>query len=195
MFMLVPMVLEQDGRSERSYDIYSLLLKNRIIFITGAIEDQMANLIVAQLLYLESTDPEKPISLYINSPGGSVSAGWAIIDTMKYIRPDIHTICVGQAASMGAMILSCGTKSYRTCLPNARVMIHQPMTSSQGQASDIEITAKEIIKTRTKLSQTLSDNTGKSFKEIEKTIDRDFWMSADEALKFGIIDKITSSRI
>lgn len=192
--MLIPMVIEQEGRSERSFDIYSRLLKDRIIFCAEDINDHMANVIVAQLLYLDSTDSEKDIHLYINSPGGSVSAGLAIIDTMNFIKADVSTTCMGMAASMGAMILSFGAKGKRHCLPNARVMIHQPSTATRGMASDIEITATEIIKTKKQLNQMLVDNTGQTLKVIEKAMDRDTWMNAQEAYKFGIIDSVVDKR-
>ena len=187
---LVPMVIEQSGRGERAYDIYSLLLKQRIIFINSAIEDNMASLVVAQLLYLEAEDPEKDISLYINSPGGIITSGLAIYDTMNYIKPDVTTICIGQAASMGAILLTAGTKGKRIALPNSRIMIHQPLGGAQGQASDIQIAAEEILKTKKALNDILSKTTGKSIKKIEHDSDRDMFMSAEEALKYGIIDKI-----
>jgi len=191
---LVPMVLEQDGRSERSFDIFSRMLRDRIVFCAGPVEDNMANLIVAQLLYLESVDPEKDISLYVNSPGGVVTAGLGIIDTMRFIKPDVSTICIGQAASMGAMILSSGAKGKRFILPNARVMVHQPSGGAQGMASDIEIQAREIIKLKAKLNAMLAENTGKPLDEIEKAMDRDTWLSAAEALEFGVVDQIVSRR-
>lgn len=191
---LVPMVVEQTGRGERSYDIYSRLLEDRIIFITGEINDATADIVVAQLIYLEGADPEKPISIYINSPGGSVSAGLAIYDTMNYIKCDICTICIGLAASMGAFLLSSGTKGKRYALPNAEIMIHQPLGGVSGQASDIAIHAEQIIKTKKKLNEILAKNTGKDFKTISKDTDRDNFMSADEALKYGLIDKIFEKR-
>lgn len=191
---LVPMVVDQSPRGERAYDIYSRLLKERIIFLTGQVHDDMANLIVAQLLHLESEDPDKDISIYINSPGGSVTAGMAIYDTMQYIRPDITTICIGQAASMGALLLTAGTKGKRFALENARVMIHQPLGGYQGQATDIEIHAKEILKMRERLNQILADTTGKPLKDIEKDTDRDYFMSADEAKKYGLVDEVLSKR-
>jgi len=194
MNALVPMVIEQDGRNERSFDIFSMLLKNRIIFVTGQVEDHMASIISAQLVYLESVDPEKPIHLYINSPGGVVTAGYAIIDTMNYIKCEVHTLCIGQAASMGAMILSCGTKGHRMCLPNARVMIHQPSGGAQGQATDIEIQAREILKMRANLNRMMQENTGKSIEEIELAMERDNYMNADESLAFGIIDQVVAKR-
>jgi ATP-dependent Clp protease protease subunit len=187
---LVPMVIEKTVGGERAYDIFSRLLKERIIFVTGTIEDHMANLIVAQLLFLESEDPKKDIFLYVNSPGGSVSAGLSIVDTMNHIKPDVATVCVGMAASMGSVILSQGKKSKRFVLPNAEVMIHQPWGGAQGQASDIEITAKQYIKIREKLYNLLSKATGKSMKQIEKDADRDYYMDAEEAKKYGIVDKV-----
>jgi ATP-dependent Clp protease protease subunit len=192
---LVPMVLEQDGRSERSYDIYSRLLKERIIFLAGEVEDHMANLIVAQLLYLESVDPNKEISLYINSPGGSVSAGMGVLDTMDFIKPDVRTICVGMAASMGAMILSSGSKGKRMSLPHSRIMIHQPSGGTgRASASDIEITALEILRIKKDLNEMLATNCGKTVKQIEKATDRDSWMNAQQAIDFGIIDHIIEKR-
>ncbi len=190
---LIPMVIEQSGRGERAYDIYSLLLKQRIIFINSEIEDHLASLVVAQLLYLEAEDPDKDISLYINSPGGVVSAGLAIYDTMNYIKPDISTICIGQAASMGAILLTAGTKGKRIALPHSRVMIHQPWGGAQGQASDIMIAAEEIKKTRESLNKILSETTGKTLKKIEKDTDRNYFLSAKEALDYGLIDKIYST--
>ena len=187
---LVPMVIEKTQGGERAFDIYSRLLKERIIFVTGPIEDHMANLIVAQLLFLEAEDPKKDIFLYINSPGGSVSAGLSIVDTMHHIKPDIHTVCVGMAASMGSIILSQGTKGKRAILPNAEVMIHQPWGGAQGQASDIEITARHILKTRDRLNNMLAKATGKPLKQIEKDTDRDFFMDSAEAKKYGIVDEI-----
>ena len=191
---LVPMVVEQTARGERAYDIYSRLLKERVIFIVGGIEDQTANLVVAQLLYLESENPDKDINLYINSPGGVVTAGMAIYDTMQYIRPDISTMCVGQAASMGAVLLAAGAKGKRFCLPHSKVMIHQPLGGYQGQASDIDIHAKEILKTRQQLNEILADHTGQSVKTIAKDTERDNFMSPAEALVFGIVDEILDSR-
>ena len=190
---LIPMVIEQSGRGERAYDIYSLLLKQRIIFINSEIEDHLASLVVAQLLYLEAEDPDKDISLYINSPGGVVSAGLAIFDTMNYIKPDVSTICIGQAASMGAILLTAGTKGKRIALPNSRIMIHQPWGGAQGQASDIMIAAEEIKKTRESLNKILSETTGKTLKKIEKDTDRNYFLSAQESLEYGLIDKIYSS--
>ncbi len=187
---LIPMVIEKSPHGERAFDIYSRLLKERIIFITGPIEDYMANTIVAQLLFLEAEDPKADISLYINSPGGSVSAGLAIVDTMAHIKPNVSTICIGLAASMGAVILSAGAKGKRYILPHSEVMIHQPWGGAQGQASDIEITAKHILKTRDTLNKMLAKNTGQKLSVIEKDTDRDFFMDAKEALKYGIVDKV-----
>tara|TARA_R110000868_G_scaffold189695_2_gene433131 strand:- start:175242 stop:175862 length:621 start_codon:yes stop_codon:yes gene_type:complete len=194
MANLVPMVVEQTARGERSYDIFSRLLKERVIFLNGQVEDNMANLIVAQLLFLESEDPNSDISIYINSPGGSVTAGMAIYDTMKYIRPNIATICMGQACSMGAFLLSAGTKGKRYALENARVMIHQPLGGYQGQASDIEIHAREILELRDRLNKILSENTGKNIKDIAKDTDRDNFMTADDAKKYGLVDEVLSER-
>ena len=191
---LIPMVVESTGRGERAYDIYSRLLKERVVFMVGPVDDHMANLIVAQLLFLESENPEKDISLYINSPGGVVSSGLAIFDTMQFVRPDVSTVCIGQAASMGAVILAGGKKEKRHALPHSRVMIHQPMGGSQGQASDIEIHTKEILATRERLNKILSDHTGQSMETIEKDTDRDNFMSADQAVDYGIIDSILSTR-
>jgi ATP-dependent Clp protease protease subunit len=190
---LVPMVVEKSPMGERAYDIYSRLLKERIIFLGGPIDDIVANLIVAQLLFLESEDPKKDIYLYINSPGGSVTSALAILDTMNYIKPDISTVCVGIAASAGAVILSAGAKGKRFALPNAEIMIHQPWGGVQGQATDIEITAKQILKTREKLNKILAKNTGQDLKKIEKDVDRDYFMSAEEAKKYGLIDEIHKS--
>lgn len=189
---LVPMVIEKTQGGERAYDIYSRLLKERIIFVTGPIEDYMANLVVAQLLFLESEDSKKDIALYINSPGGSVTAGLSIIDTMHHIKPDVVTVCVGLAASMGSLILSQGAKGKRAILPNAEVMIHQPSGGAYGQASDIDITAKHILKTRDRLNKMLAKATGQKLAQIEKDVDRDLFMDAEEAKKYGIIDKIYS---
>lgn len=194
MSYYVPIVVEQSGRGERSYDIYSRLLKDRIIFLGTAIDDTVANLVVAQLLFLESEDPDKDISLYINSPGGSVTAGLAIYDTMQYIKPDVSTICIGMAASMGAVLLTAGAQGKRITLPNSRVMIHQPMGGMQGQASDIEIHAKEILKTKAKLNDILSKHTGQPLERIATDTDRDFYMSAEEAQQYGIVDKIIEKR-
>ena len=188
--MLVPMVIEKTQGGERAFDIYSRLLKERIIFVTGGIEDHMANLIVAQLLFLEAEDPKKDIFLYINSPGGSVTAGLSIIDTMHHIKPHVATVCVGMAASMGSLILSQGEKGKRFILPNAEVMIHQPSGGAYGQASDIDITAKHILKTRERLNKMLAKATGQKIAKIEADVDRDTFMDADEALKYGIVDKI-----
>ncbi|MES2759217.1 MAG: ATP-dependent Clp endopeptidase proteolytic subunit ClpP [Pseudomonadota bacterium] len=191
---LVPMVVEQSGRGERAYDIYSRLLKERVIFLVGPVNDQMANLIVAQLLFLESENPDKDISLYINSPGGSVSAGLAIFDTMNFIKPDVSTLCTGMAASMGAFLLAAGANGKRFSLPNSRIMIHQPSGGSQGQASDIEIQAKEILYLRERLNKILADRTGKTMEQIHKDTDRDRFMSGDEAADYGLIDKVLTSR-
>ena len=191
---LVPMVVEQSGRGERAYDIYSRLLKERVIFLVGPVNDQMANLIVAQLLFLESENPDKDISLYINSPGGSVSAGLAIFDTMNFIKPDVSTLCTGLAASMGAFLLAAGAKGKRFSLPNSRIMIHQPSGGSQGQASDIEIQAKEILYLRERLNRILAERTGQSMEQIHKDTDRDRFMSGDEAAEYGLIDKVLTSR-
>lgn len=192
--MYVPMVIEQSGRGERAYDIYSRLLKERVIFLVGPINDQMANVIVAQMLFLESENPDKDISLYINSPGGSVSAGMAIYDTMQFIKPDVSTLCTGLAASMGSFLLSSGTKGKRFSLPNSRIMIHQPLGGVQGQASDIEIHAKEILYLKGKLNGILAENTGKTVEEIEKDTDRDNFMSADSAKDYGLIDRVIKNR-
>ncbi|WP_036166872.1 ATP-dependent Clp endopeptidase proteolytic subunit ClpP [Massilia sp. 9096] len=191
---LVPMVIEQSGRGERAYDIYSRLLKERVIFLVGPVNDQMANLIVAQLLFLESENPDKDISLYINSPGGSVSAGLAIFDTMNFIKPDVSTLCTGLAASMGAFLLAAGAKGKRFSLPNSRVMIHQPSGGSQGMASDIEIQAKEILYLRERLARIMADNTGQTIEQIHKDTDRDRFMSSDEAVEYGLIDKVLTNR-
>ena len=191
---LIPMVVEQTDRGERSYDIYSRLLDNRIIFITGEINDAVANTVVAQLIYLESRDPEKDISLYINSPGGSVSAGMAIYDTMNYIKCDVSTICIGLAASMGAFLLSSGTKGKRYALPNAEIMIHQPLGGAQGQASDIQIQARQILKIKDKLNRILAKNTGNDLQIIERDTDRDNYMSAEEAREYGLIDTVFYKR-
>ncbi len=191
---LVPMVIEQTPRGERSYDIYSRLLKERVIFIVGQVEDHMANLVVAQLLFLESENPDKDISVYINSPGGSVTAGLAIYDTMQFIKPDISTLCIGQAASMGAVLLAAGTKGKRYSLPHSRVMIHQPLGGYQGQASDIDIHAKEIMKIRQQLNQLLADHTGQSIDTIDKDTERDNFMGAIEAAEYGLIDEVLGTR-
>ncbi len=191
---LIPMVVEQTDRGERSYDIYSKLLEERIIFITGEIEDAMANTVVAQLLYLEAKDSSKDIDIYINSPGGSVTAGLAIFDTMNFIKCDVKTICVGMAASMGAFLLSSGTKGKRFALPSSEIMIHQPLGGAQGQASDIKIQAEHILKLKKKLNTVLAQNTGKPLDVIEKDTDRDNYLSAEEALRYGLIDKIFYNR-
>ena len=191
---LVPIVIEQTAKGERSFDIYSRLLKDRIIFLTGQVEDHMANLIVAQLLFLESENPEKDIYIYINSPGGSVTAGLSIYDTMRYIKPDISTICVGQAASMGAFLLSGGTKGKRFCLPNARVMIHQPLGGFQGQATDFEIHAREILSIKEKLNRLMAEHCGKTYEEVCRDTERDNFLSAQQALEYGLVDAIFTSR-
>ena len=191
---LVPFVVEQTGGGERSYDIYSRLLKDRIIFIGEAIDDHLASLVVAQLLYLEAEDPDKDINIYINSPGGSVTAGMAIYDTIQYIKPEVSTICVGMAASMGAFLLAAGQKGKRYALPNAEIMIHQPLGGIQGQAEDIKIHAEWIMKTKEKLNKILSENTGQSLKTVTKDTDRDNYMSAEEACKYGIVDKVIKER-
>lgn len=188
--MLIPYVVDQTGNGERSYDIYSRLLEDRIVFISGEIDDATANTVVAQLIYLEAKNPEKDICVYINSPGGSVTAGMAIYDTMRYVKCDVSTICVGLAASMGAFLLAAGTKGKRFCLPNSEVMIHQPLGGAKGQASDIEITAKHIIRTKKKMIDMLSKNTGQPVKKVEKDVDRDYYMSATEAVEYGIVDKV-----
>tara|TARA_B100001093_G_scaffold210370_1_gene201993 strand:- start:399 stop:1001 length:603 start_codon:yes stop_codon:yes gene_type:complete len=191
---LVPMVVEQTPRGERAFDIYSRLLKERVIFITGPIEDHMANLVVAQLLFLEAENPEKDINIYINSPGGSVTSGMSIYDTMSYIKPDISTLCIGQASSMGAILLTGGTTGKRFALPNSRVMIHQPLGGFQGQATDIEIHAQEILKIRTKLNEILSHHSGKEIDKVIEDTERDNFMSGDEAVKYGLIDKVIDKR-
>ena len=191
---LVPMVVEQTPRGERAFDIYSRLLKERVIFITGPIEDHMANLVVAQLLFLEAENPEKDINIYINSPGGSVTSGMSIYDTMSYIKPDISTLCIGQASSMGAILLTGGTTGKRFALPNSRVMIHQPLGGFQGQATDIEIHAQEILKIRTKLNEILSHHSGKGIDKVIEDTERDNFMSGDEAVKYGLIDKVIDKR-
>lgn len=191
---LVPMVIEQTSRGERSFDIYSRLLKERVIFIVGPIEDQMANLVVAQLLFLESENPDKDVHLYINSPGGSVTAGLSIYDTMRFIKPDVSTMCIGQAASMGAFLLSGGTKGKRYILPNARTMIHQPSGGAQGQATDIEIQAKEILFLRERLNSLLAEHTGQSMEVIERDTERDRFMSAEQSVEYGLVDEVISSR-
>lgn len=191
---LVPMVIEQSGRGERAYDIYSRLLRERVVFMVGPVNDQSANLVIAQLLFLESENPDKDISLYINSPGGSVSSGLAIYDTMQFIKPDVSTLCVGMAASMGAFLLAAGAKGKRFSLPNSRVMIHQPLGGVQGQASDIEIHAREILSLRDKLNKILSERTGQSLETIARDTDRDNFMSAEDALQYGIVDKVLTHR-
>jgi ATP-dependent Clp protease protease subunit len=192
---LVPMVVEQSGRGERAYDIYSRLLKERVIFLVGPVNDATANLVVAQMLFLESENPDKDIYFYINSPGGSVSAGLAIYDTMQFIKPDVSTLCIGQAASMGAFLLTAGAKGKRYCLPNSRVMIHQPLGGFQGQASDIEIHAKEILYLKARLNDMLATHTGKTLEEIDRDTDRDNFMSADESVNYGLVDKVLTSRV
>jgi len=191
---MVPIVIEQSGRGERAYDIYSRLLRDRVIFMVGPVNDQTANLIVAQMLFLESENPDKDISLYINSPGGSVYAGLAIYDTMQFIKPDVSTICVGMAASMGAFLLAAGAKGKRYSLPNSRIMIHQPSGGAQGQASDIEIHAQEILKTRERLNRILAELTGQAIEKIAKDTDRDNFMTADDAVSYGLVDKIFVKR-
>ena len=191
---LVPMVVEQSARGERSFDIFSRLLRERIIFVTGEVRDEMASLICAQLIFLEADNPEKDISMYINSPGGAVTAGLSILDTMRYIRPDISTICMGQAASMGSLLLAAGTKGKRFCLPNARIMVHQPSGGARGQASDIEIQAKEILRLRQMLNKMYVEFTGQKLKAIETALERDTFMSPQEAEKFGLIDKVINKR-
>ena len=194
MSNLVPMVLEQTNRGERSFDLFSRMLEDRIIFLTGEINDSVADLVVAQLIYLEGKDPDKDISLYINSPGGSVTAGMAIYDTMNYIKCDVSTICIGMAASMGAFLLSSGAKGKRYALPNAEIMIHQPLGGAQGQASDIAIHAQQILKIKAKLNRILSENTNQPLEKVEIDTDRDFFMSAPEALEYGLIDKVFDTR-
>lgn len=194
MSYLVPTVIEKTQNGERAFDIYSRLLKERIIFLGGPIDDDVANIVIAQLLFLENEDPKKDIQLYINSPGGSVSAAMAMYDTMNFIKPDVQTICVGMAASAGALLLSSGAKGKRFTLPNAEIMIHQPLGGAQGQATDIAITAKQILKIRERLNKILADNTGQKVATIEKDVERDFWMTADEAKKYGIVDKIITKR-
>ncbi len=192
---LVPMVVEQSGRGERAYDIYSRLLKERVIFLVGPVNDSTANLVVAQMLFLESENPDKDIYFYINSPGGSVSAGMAIYDTMQFIKPDVSTLCIGQAASMGAFLLTAGTKGKRYCLPNSRVMIHQPLGGFQGQASDIAIHAKEILYLKARLNDMLVKHSGQSLEAIERDTDRDNFMSADDAVSYGLVDKVLTTRV
>jgi ATP-dependent Clp protease protease subunit len=193
MSYLIPMVVEQTNRGERSYDIYSRLLKDRIIFLGGAIDDNVANVVVAQLLFLEAEDPEKDVFLYINSPGGSITAGMAIYDTMQYIRPDVQTICIGMAASMGAFLLAAGTKGKRTTLPNAEILIHQPLIAGgglSGQATEIEIHAKQLLKTKNKMNRILSERTGQPLEKVQQDTDRDYYMSAEEAKEYGIVDRV-----
>jgi ATP-dependent Clp protease protease subunit len=194
MLGMVPMVIEQSGRGERAYDIYSRLLKERVIFLVGPVNDHTANLVVAQMLFLESENPDKDISLYINSPGGSVSAGLAIYDTMQFIKPDVSTLCTGLAASMGAFLLAAGAKGKRFSLPNSRIMIHQPLGGAQGQAADIEIQAREILYLRERLNMILAEKTGQSIEQIGKDTDRDNFMSADQAAEYGMIDKVLTHR-
>jgi ATP-dependent Clp protease protease subunit len=191
---MVPMVIEQSGRGERSYDIYSRLLKERVIFLVGPVNDQTANLVVAQLLFLESENPDKDISLYINSPGGSVSAGMSIYDTMNFIKPHVSTLCIGMAASMGAFLLAAGEKGKRFSLPNSKVMIHQPLGGTQGQATEIEIHAREILKTRDQLNRILSERTGQPLEKIERDTERDYYLSATESQEYGLIDKVIDKR-
>ncbi|MCS3902994.1 ATP-dependent Clp protease protease subunit [Methylohalomonas lacus] len=191
---LVPMVVEQSARGERAYDIYSRLLKERVVFLVGPVEDQVANLIIAQLLFLESENPDKDIHLYINSPGGSVSAGLGIYDTMQFIKPDISTMCVGQAASMGSLLLAAGAPGKRFCLPHSRIMIHQPLGGFQGQATDIDIHAREILKAREQLNQILSKHTGQSVEQVQQDTERDRFMGGDEAVTYGLIDDVLSER-
>lgn len=194
MLGYIPMVIEQSGRGERAYDIYSRLLKERVVFLVGPVNDVTANLVVAQLLFLESENPDKDIYLYINSPGGSVTAGMGIYDTMQFIKPDVSTLCIGQAASMGAFLLAAGAKGKRYALPNSRVMIHQPMGGFQGQASDIEIHAKEILYLRSRLNSLLSQHTGQPLEVIERDTDRDFFMAAEAAVEYGLVDKVLAKR-
>ena len=191
---MVPMVIEQSGRGERAYDIYSRLLKERVVFLVGPVNDQSANLIVAQLLFLESENPDKDISFYINSPGGSVSAGMAIFDTMNFIKPDVSTLCVGMAASMGAFLLAAGEKGKRFALPNAKIMIHQPLGGMQGQATDIEIHARDILKTKATLNKILAERTGQPLEKIERDTDRDYFLEADEAKNYGLVDQVIAKR-
>jgi len=192
---LVPMVVEQTARGERAYDIYSRLLKERVVFIVGGVEDQMANLIVAQLLFLESENPDKDIHLYINSPGGVVTSGLSIYDTMQFIKPDVSTICVGQAASMGALLLAGGAKGKRYCLPHSRIMIHQPIGGFQGQASDIDIHAREVLKLRDRLNDILTKHTGQNIERVAKDTDRDYFMGGEEAVEYGLIDTVLEQRL
>ena len=191
---MVPIVIEQSGRGERAYDIYSRLLRERVIFLVGPVNDQSANLVVAQLLFLESENPDKDISLYINSPGGSVSAGLSVFDTMQFIKPDVSTLCMGMAASMGAFLLAAGAKGKRFALPNSKIMIHQPLGGAQGQATDIEIHAREILKTREQLNNILAERTGQALSKIQNDTERDYFMSGDEAAAYGLIDKVITQR-
>jgi ATP-dependent Clp protease protease subunit len=191
---MVPMVIEQSGRGERSYDIYSRLLKERVIFLVGPVNDQTANLVVAQLLFLESENPDKDISFYINSPGGSVSAGMAIFDTMNFIKPDVSTLCTGMAASMGAFLLTAGAKGKRFSLPNSKIMIHQPSGGSQGQATEIEIAAREILKTREQMNRIMAELTGQSYEKVALDTERDYYMTANEAKDYGVVDQVISKR-
>lgn len=191
---MVPVVIEQSGRGERAYDIYSRLLRERVVFLVGPVNDQTANLVVAQLLFLESENPDKDISLYINSPGGSVSAGMSIFDTMQFIKPDVSTLCMGLAASMGAFLLAAGEKGKRFALPNSRIMIHQPLGGAQGQATDIEIQAREILKLRESLNQILAERTGQTLEKIQNDTERDYFMSSDDAVSYGLIDKVLAKR-
>jgi len=191
---LIPMVIEQSPRGERAYDIYSRLLKERIVFLGSPIDDDVANLIIAQLLFCEAEDPEKPINLYINSPGGSVTAGLAIYDTMQYVRPDVATICLGQAASMAAWLLAAGARGKRMALPNSRIMIHQPMGGFQGQATDVDIQAREILKLRQRMNEILAEHVGKSVEQIAKDTERDYYLSGEEALVYGVIDQVVTRR-
>lgn len=191
---MVPIVIEQSGRGERAYDIYSRLLRERVVFLVGPVNDQSANLVVAQLLFLESENPDKDISLYINSPGGSVSAGMSIFDTMQFIKPDVSTLCMGLAASMGAFLLAAGAKGKRFALPNSRIMIHQPLGGAQGQATDIEIQAREILKLRENLNSILAERTGQTLEKIQSDTERDYFMSSDDAVNYGLIDKVLAKR-
>ncbi len=191
---LIPYVIEDTGRGERSYDLYSRLLRDRIVFLTGEVNDQSASSVIGQLLFLESENPDKDIYLYINSPGGSVTAGMGIFDTMRFIRPQVNTICVGLAASMGALLLSSGQKGKRFALPHSRVMIHQPLGGMQGQATELEIVAREILRTKAELNRILSENTGKPIEEVARDTERDYWLTAEEALKYGLIDRIFTTR-
>jgi len=191
---LIPMVIEQSGRGERSYDIYSRLLRERVVFLVGPVNDQTANLVVAQLLFLESENPDKDISLYINSPGGSVSAGMAIYDTMNFIKPSVSTLCIGMAASMGAFLLAAGEKGKRFALPNSKIMIHQPLGGMQGQATDIEIHARDILKTKATLNKILAERTGQALEKIQRDTDRDYFLEADEAKAYGLVDQVIAKR-